>query len=122
MLHLSSMDVDEVRIFSGLLAGTQVVLSVPVLAPCAASSHVHVFLLAVAWSATQVHAALFIAFVAHDGQKRKSGEPYIIHPVAVAAILGDLGMDAETIIAGLLHDTVRVQPLCPGICLYLYYI
>lgn len=50
-----------------------------------------------------------IAWEAHDGQKRKSGEPYIIHPVAVACILGDLGMDAETVIAGLLHDTVRVR-------------
>lgn len=55
----------------------------------------------------QTEAALTLAWEAHDGQKRKSGEPYIIHPVAVACILGDLGMDAETVIAGLLHDTVR---------------
>jgi GTP diphosphokinase / guanosine-3',5'-bis(diphosphate) 3'-diphosphatase len=48
---------------------------------------------------------------AHAGQKRKSGEPYITHPVAVAAILADLGMDAETIIAAILHDTLEDTPL-----------
>ena len=41
------------------------------------------------------------------GQTRKSGEPYITHPVAVAAILAELGMDAETIIAAILHDTLE---------------
>ena len=44
---------------------------------------------------------------AHAGQMRKSGEPYIIHPVAVAQILVDLGMDSESICAGLLHDVVE---------------
>ncbi len=48
---------------------------------------------------------------AHAGQTRKSGEPYITHPVAVAAILADLGMDAETIIAAILHDTLEDTPL-----------
>ena len=48
---------------------------------------------------------------AHAGQKRKSGEPYITHPVAVAAILADLGMDAETIIAAILHDTLEDTPM-----------
>ena len=43
----------------------------------------------------------------HDGQFRKSGEPYIIHPVAVAKILAGFGMDNETVIAGLLHDAVE---------------
>ena len=43
----------------------------------------------------------------HDGQLRKSGEPYIIHPVEVAKILASLGMDEQTIIAGLLHDVVE---------------
>jgi guanosine-3',5'-bis(diphosphate) 3'-pyrophosphohydrolase len=44
---------------------------------------------------------------AHDGQKRKSGEPYITHPVAVAQILADLGIGPKTIAAALLHDTVE---------------
>jgi GTP diphosphokinase / guanosine-3',5'-bis(diphosphate) 3'-diphosphatase len=48
---------------------------------------------------------------AHSGQTRKSGEPYITHPVAVAGILADLGMDAETIIAAILHDTLEDTPL-----------
>ncbi len=46
----------------------------------------------------------------HRGQLRKSGEPYLIHPMAVAEILADLGMDEETIIAGLLHDAVEDTP------------
>jgi GTP diphosphokinase / guanosine-3',5'-bis(diphosphate) 3'-diphosphatase len=44
---------------------------------------------------------------AHSGQKRKSGEPYITHPVAVAQILADLGIGAKTLAAALLHDTVE---------------
>ncbi|MBQ8031465.1 MAG: bifunctional (p)ppGpp synthetase/guanosine-3',5'-bis(diphosphate) 3'-pyrophosphohydrolase, partial [Butyrivibrio sp.] len=44
---------------------------------------------------------------AHEGQLRKSGEPYIIHPLCVAIILADLEMDKETIAAGLLHDVVE---------------
>ncbi|MFN3763625.1 MAG: HD domain-containing protein, partial [Anaerolineae bacterium] len=44
---------------------------------------------------------------AHEGQYRKSGEPYIQHALAVAALLGELRMDAETIAAGLLHDVVE---------------
>ncbi len=43
----------------------------------------------------------------HDGQLRKSGEPYLIHPIAVAKILARLGMDDETIVGGLLHDVVE---------------
>ncbi|MBQ8338140.1 MAG: bifunctional (p)ppGpp synthetase/guanosine-3',5'-bis(diphosphate) 3'-pyrophosphohydrolase, partial [Oscillospiraceae bacterium] len=51
--------------------------------------------------------ALNFAEKAHDGQKRKSGEPYIIHPVEAAIILIDMGMDTETVVAALLHDVVE---------------
>ena len=51
--------------------------------------------------------AYYIAYQAHDGQKRKSGEDYIIHHVEVAIILANYGMDTETIVAGLLHDVVE---------------
>ena len=44
---------------------------------------------------------------AHSGQYRKSGEPYISHPLAVARILGELHMDAPTLTAALLHDVVE---------------
>ncbi|XP_057964099.1 putative GTP diphosphokinase RSH1, chloroplastic isoform X2 [Malania oleifera] len=54
-----------------------------------------------------VNDALKLAFEAHDGQKRRSGEPFIIHPVEVARILGELELDWESIAAGLLHDTVE---------------
>ncbi|CAL5433351.1 unnamed protein product [Camellia sinensis] len=54
-----------------------------------------------------VRSALILAFEAHDGQKRRSGEPFIIHPVEVARILGELELDWESIAAGLLHDTVE---------------
>ena len=48
-----------------------------------------------------------VAKVAHEGQTRKSGEPYITHPVAVAQILAELGIGAKTVIAAILHDTVE---------------
>jgi len=51
--------------------------------------------------------AIDIATNAHEGQKRKSGEPYIIHPLSVAATLVDWGMDIDSVIAGVLHDTVE---------------
>src|SRR5215208_914430 len=44
---------------------------------------------------------------AHDGQTRRSGEPYIVHPVAVATILTDLHLDCATICAALLHDVAE---------------
>ena len=55
----------------------------------------------------RVRRAYEVGARAHEGQTRKSGEPYITHPVAVAGILADLGMDAETIIAAILHDTLE---------------
>jgi GTP diphosphokinase / guanosine-3',5'-bis(diphosphate) 3'-diphosphatase len=48
-----------------------------------------------------------VAEAKHDGQKRKSGDPYITHPLAVATILAELGMDTTTLVAALLHDTVE---------------
>ncbi len=51
--------------------------------------------------------AIDIATEHHKGQKRKSGEPYITHPLAVAATLVDWGMDIDSVIAGVLHDTVE---------------
>ncbi|MBR0154082.1 MAG: bifunctional (p)ppGpp synthetase/guanosine-3',5'-bis(diphosphate) 3'-pyrophosphohydrolase [Lachnospiraceae bacterium] len=51
--------------------------------------------------------AYAVAKAAHEGQKRKSGEPYIIHPLCVCIILADLELDKETILAGLLHDVVE---------------
>ena len=54
-----------------------------------------------------VEKAYQIARDAHKDQKRKSGEPYIIHPLCVAIILADLELDKESIIAGILHDVVE---------------
>ena len=56
---------------------------------------------------TVIQKAYESAYKAHEGQKRKSGEPYIIHPLCVAIILADLELDKETIVAGLLHDAVE---------------
>jgi GTP pyrophosphokinase len=58
----------------------------------------------------EVERAFNIARTAHIGQTRKSGEDYITHPVEVTQILIDLGLDQETIIASLLHDTVEDTP------------
>ena len=54
-----------------------------------------------------VKKAYYFAEEAHKDQKRESGEPYFIHPVAVAEILAELGMDTNTIVAGLLHDVIE---------------
>lgn len=57
--------------------------------------------------ATRIREAFDTADAAHEHQLRSSGEPYIIHPLAVAEILADLGLDPDTIIAGLLHDAIE---------------
>ena len=54
-----------------------------------------------------IRAAFEYAFRAHGDQKRKSGEPYIIHPLAAAEIVAELGLDEESIIAALLHDCIE---------------
>lgn len=56
---------------------------------------------------TRIRAAYEFADKAHEGQVRKSGEPYILHPLAVAEILVDIQMDVTSIIAALLHDVVE---------------
>ena len=63
-----------------------------------------------ALTSDKIERAYLIARKAHEGQIRKSGEDYITHPVAVSMILAELGMNEETIIASLLHDTVEDTP------------
>ena len=55
----------------------------------------------------RIKKAVALATKAHEGQFRKTGEPYIVHPLAVKKILEEWGMDEDTIIAGVLHDTVE---------------
>eukprot|EP00928_Gymnodinium_smaydae_P090663 TRINITY_DN7442_c0_g1_i1.p1 TRINITY_DN7442_c0_g1~~TRINITY_DN7442_c0_g1_i1.p1 ORF type:complete len:655 (+),score=97.73 TRINITY_DN7442_c0_g1_i1:51-2015(+) len=57
----------------------------------------------------RVLSALSVAVVAHDGQKRQSGIPYVTHPVAVAELLASLNAERDVLIAGLLHETVRAN-------------
>jgi RelA/SpoT family (p)ppGpp synthetase len=57
-----------------------------------------------------VQEAYDFAFQAHDGQRRRSGEPYITHPVAVADLLADLKLDAQTMMAAILHDVMEDTP------------
>jgi len=58
----------------------------------------------------RVQEAYDFAFHAHEGQRRRSGEPYITHPVAVADLLADLRLDAQTMIAAILHDVMEDTP------------
>jgi len=59
-----------------------------------------------------IYQALVIAFNAHDGQVRKSGEPYIHHPLEVAKIVAkDIGLDSESIASAILHDVVEDTPI-----------
>ncbi len=55
-----------------------------------------------------------VGAAAHAGQTRKSGEPYITHPVAVAGVLASQGLDVETLAAAILHDTIEDTPLSRG--------
>ena len=58
----------------------------------------------------RLHDAFAFAYAEHQGQLRKSGEPYIIHPLAVAEIVADLGLDVDSVIAALLHDCIEDTP------------
>ena len=59
---------------------------------------------------SKIISAYEFAAKAHEGQKRSSGQDYIIHPLAVANILLNLGMDTDTVCAALLHDVVEDTP------------
>lgn len=54
-----------------------------------------------------VRRAYFYAEQAHDGQRRRSGEPYVTHPLAVASILADMHMDHQSLMAAMLHDVIE---------------
>ncbi|HEY0721128.1 MAG TPA: bifunctional GTP diphosphokinase/guanosine-3',5'-bis pyrophosphate 3'-pyrophosphohydrolase [Gammaproteobacteria bacterium] len=58
----------------------------------------------------EVYRAYLFGAEAHEGQRRLSGEPYIYHPLAVAAILGEMRLDYQTIMAAILHDTIEDTP------------
>jgi RelA/SpoT family (p)ppGpp synthetase len=59
----------------------------------------------------RIERAFALGMKLHEHQQRKSGDPYFIHPIAVALMLSELGADADTLIAALLHDTVEDTPL-----------
>lgn len=61
--------------------------------------------------AAQIRRAYHVAEVAHRGQRRRSGEPYVTHPLAVAQILAELRMDEPSIVAALLHDVLEDTPV-----------
>ena len=91
------------RLARRIVAGQRSPLVRPVLEPLASlhrQSHAKADL-------ALLQRAYDVAEAAHAGQKRKSGDPYITHPLAVATILAGLGMDTTTLVAALLHDTVE---------------
>ena len=55
----------------------------------------------------QVKRAFYFAKQAHDGQRRRSGEPYVTHPLAVANILANMHMDHQSLMAAMLHDVIE---------------
>jgi RelA/SpoT family (p)ppGpp synthetase len=59
----------------------------------------------------EIYRAYLFGAEAHEGQRRKSGEPYIYHPVAVARILAEMRMDANCLIAAILHDVIEDTPV-----------
>jgi GTP diphosphokinase / guanosine-3',5'-bis(diphosphate) 3'-diphosphatase len=82
--------------------------------PCPAEAAAFAALAAEYLPAEQVarlHRAYLVGAGAHHGQTRKSGEPYITHPLAVASLLTELRMDVETLCAAILHDTLEDTPL-----------
>jgi|GEM_PF-3741716 len=58
----------------------------------------------------KVYRAYQFGAQAHQGQRRLSGEPYITHPLAVARTLGEMGLDAESLCAAILHDVIEDTP------------
>lgn len=63
----------------------------------------------------KIEEAYLLAEKAHEPQKRQSGEPYIIHPVAVATTLAELHLDPETIMAALMHDVIEDTPVAKSV-------
>ena len=55
----------------------------------------------------QVRRAYYYAEQAHEGQNRRSGEPYVTHPLAVAGILSEMRLDAQSLMAAMLHDVIE---------------
>ncbi|MER3462613.1 MAG: (p)ppGpp synthetase, partial [Armatimonadota bacterium] len=64
--------------------------------------------------AAQIRRAYHVAEVAHRGQRRRTGDPYVTHPLAVAQILAELRMDETTLVAALLHDVLEDTPVTDG--------
>ena len=60
-----------------------------------------------AGEAARIREAFALAYEAHKEQFRESGEPYVTHPLSVAEIVCEMGLDADSVIAALLHDTVE---------------